>query len=38
MTILAIEFPSQHFKRGLTPNESIKDSLGYELSLSLIHI
>ena len=32
MTILTIEIPSQPIKRVLTPSESVKDSLCYELS------
>jgi hypothetical protein len=32
MTILAIEFPSEAIKRGLTRNESVKGSLSYEVS------
>ena len=32
MTILTIEIPSQPIKRVLTPSESVKDSLRYELS------
>ena len=32
MTILAIEFPSQHFKKDLTQHDSVKESLCFELS------
>jgi len=32
MTILTIEFPSQPIKRGLTPSQTVRDWLSYELS------